>query len=244
MNEGKNFTPKPEYALSKHLNKGVNPIIACLDVGSGFKNDYKGKDVNYNERPHHLDQKHFLNAGDDTYVISTIDGEDKFSRGFYNCTGLIVTGIDKETGKNISLLTHQDPTRFLYFKKDEFIRDLNKRLKEIRDRCIPGTVDAVIIGGDFYDTKDQQDYAGSIKLITDQVLGIFNFEPIIINGPKLSNADDGSDGILYDNTNRRLYFTRPVINNTQAFTESQFNDEKDGWEKDNTKDSWGTFYNS
>jgi hypothetical protein len=254
--------------------------MVCIDTHTDYKNpenqnqeniyhQFNGRDIrvariDYHQRLQGLNEQHFLNAGEATYVISTIDEANKYSRDYFDCTGLVVTGIDKETGRNISFLTHQDPKKFLKKKKEEFVADLNRRLEEMRSRCVSGTIDAVIVGGNYDEDESEKkisfakNYLDSISLLTDEVKKSLGFEPIIINGPKTTlNQDD----VFCDNEHRRLYFLRPAVNNnTQSFNNSEINKEKKKWDEQitsktkkdkknerklgQTEDGWESFYNT
>lgn len=248
MNEGLSIL-KPKEHLDFKI-KGAKPIIAC----AGSFNDYVYHDIdpeqvpieeNFNERlnnvynvnyssfPDDLKKRDFLNAGWNTYVLSVVDNNNKFSEGFFDCTGLIVAGIDKETGKNISFLSHQDPKEFLLEKKKDFIKHLEQRLADIKNRCVLGTIDAVIVGGKYLagnnskGVSNKKIYLDSIELLSLEIKKTLGFEPVVINGPKKIS---GKDDIYYDNENRRLYFLRQKVNeDTGSFTQSSIEEEKKKW---------------
>jgi hypothetical protein len=245
MNENFNFENK-----NKHLIEGVKPIIAC--VGSfedfGIKDPYpknapeyeidlklkNAQFIDIDSSKDKLAQDKFLNAGEKTYVISEINDADKFSKKFHRCTGLIVSGIDKTTGKNISFVSHQDPFKFLLDDKEKFKNDLKEKIKEIKEKCREGTIDAVIVGGIFYTDTEldnfqvMETYKTSIDLLGKETSGSLGFEPIVINGPKTSRII--GDDIYFDNENRRLYFLRPKVNqNTGDFIPSDIENQKEKW---------------
>ncbi len=244
----------PISKTREHLNlniKGAKPIIACVGSFDDYRKSkqapreeiYRGKlfeevhNVDYGDLPEDCENKSFLNAGEKTYFISTIDEGNKFSERLYDCTALIVAGIDKETGKNISFLTHQDPVKFLLNKKDDFIKHLGQRLDEIKKRCVPGTIDAVIVGGAYFDGNDnkglsnKKKYLDSIELLSLETKQILGFDPSVINGPKKVSLEGYGDGVYYDNKNRGLYFVRREVNeDTGSFTQSDIEKEKTKWE--------------
>ena len=246
----------PQLPVSKsqeHLNKGVKPIIACLgsydDFGAGgivslintLHSSSAGlndvHNVNFYDSVSTNAEKRFLGGGR-TWTISTIDDLDKFSDRFYDCTGLIVTGRDKVTGKNISFLSHQDPTQFLKTEKRKFSSHLKDRLMEILDKCEKGTIDAVVVGGKYPEDDEndfthsngriRQNYLDSIKFLSGEVQQALGFEPVVINGPKIDAYD--YDVAYYDNENRRLYFVRKKVNpDTGSFLVSEVDKEKGKW---------------
>jgi hypothetical protein len=240
----------PDALKSEHLTKGIKPIITCI----GSYNDFGVKgissivdelsdeqpignhNVDYYEVPFVVEEKNFLGGGK-TWTISSIDNLNKYSQKFFDCTGLVVTGKDRITRQNISFLSHQDPTKFLKTEKNKFKSHLEDRLTEIRDRCEKGTIDAVVVGGqyprdhkdDFHFTngRTRKNYLDAIKLISEEVQQVLGFEPVIINGPKLRSD---FDNVFYDNKNRRLYFVRPEVNpDTGSFTNSDIDKEKNKW---------------
>jgi len=211
---------------SEHLNEGVSPIMGCVGTPEQFDN-FKTENadilhahnVNYYEDPQKLKENKFKNQGKNSYVISPIDSLNKFSTSFRNCIGLIVTGQDKETGENISFLSHQDPDSFLGETREHFLADLKQQLSALKERSVSGTIDAVIVGGDYYGIQRQKEYVGSIGLVADEVQNLLGFEPVVMTGPKINwNRWIAEDDVFYDNGHRRLYIRRPDVGD--ASTES------------------------
>ncbi len=232
-----------------HLKKGIAPIMACIGTPEQFKKS-PGADreafhdidsnrpgihnVDYYGNPDDLAKQQFKNAGNYSYVISAIDGSNKFSKSFLNCTGLIVTGKDKETGENISFLSHQDPYYFLdpgnEEKQKRFLNDLKERLKELKEMSVEGTIDAVIVGGNYIanDERHKKNYLDSIKLLSKEVSEVLDFEPAAITGPKLNAS---RDNVFYDNENRRLYIMRPDVGQeaTKGFAPNKIKEQEKKW---------------
>jgi len=247
---------------SEHLNEGISPIIASIGTHENAKEFVesdayqKARDidnVDYYAEADKLDALKFKNAGDQTYVISTIDNFPKLSKTLKNCTGIVVAGIDKKTGKNISFMSHQAPDYFLYEDKGEenFSRDIRERLSEMKERCVPGTIDAVIAGGNYFidifgkgpDEIHREDYQDSIQFLSHEISDALGFPPVVIAGPK---EVPGSDDIFYDNEKRRLYLFRPETGkaSTESFipgdlakNEEKWAEEKEPEEKDPQKAS-------
>jgi hypothetical protein len=251
---------------SEHLNKGVRPIIACIGTIGDFDDDpglvgkiYRpdGDDaiqnVNYWGGHKDLVKKNFKNAEDLSYVISPIDDKDKISKAFRNCTGVAISGTDKETGKNISFLSHQDPGYFLPSKflpihphSDRFAKDIGQQIAALKDRCIPGTIDAVIFGGNYATEEDEpwnknqsnkefrEKHIRSIDLLASEISEILGFEPVVITGPKTNLYDGSEDDVYYDNKNRRLYIVRPNVGNSAAesYLPKDIKKQEEKWAKD------------
>ncbi|MCX6736221.1 MAG: hypothetical protein NTZ13_04010 [Candidatus Parcubacteria bacterium] len=249
----------PEYInplKSEHLNEGIKPIIACINSMSEEEEEKKfGKfrelvytdntrgirNVDFYGDPIELSRKGFKNVGEYTYVISTIDDANKFSEEFKNCTGVIVTGQDKNTGKDISFLSHEDPWFFVEQEggTKKFTEDLRAQLLEIKNRCIPGTIDAVIAGGNYfkqinetelYTKRYRDNYQKSIEILSKEISDILGFEPAVIIGPK---ALGGSDKMFYDNAGRQLHIYRRKTGDetSESYIPRDFEKKKEDWEK-------------
>jgi len=232
---------------SEHLNKGVRPIIASVgaykDIPEDFSNTKEFENIKWDASKEELKEKGLLNAGRETYVISPLDDKNKSSEGFLNCTGVIGTGLDKTTEKNISFLSHQ------FFGKladknvnrisgnetwlTSFISDLNTRLAELKERSVSGTVDVVIIGGTYFNLSGgayQTDYKEAIRTLSQNVKNMFGFEPVVITGPKTSHPLQEED-VFYDTENRRLYLTRPKTGNpeSESYLPIRLGDQEKKW---------------
>lgn len=214
----------------EHLKEGINPIRVCAGDKKAFSynpgpplplskrvwKEEKHPDVlqvNFYAPQNHLREKQMSNDGSKTYVISPVDTRDKFSKEFCNCGGLLVAGRDKQTGAELSFLTHHNPEYFLHskYKERAFIFDIKTKLEEMKERCEPGTLDAVLFGGRdsddyaFGDIDEQEEYELSITLVKKEVLSVLGFEPAIPTEPKIY----GEEHAYYDTINRRLYLLQP-----------------------------------
>lgn len=232
MPEGPNLLKQEELYIPKpreHLEKGVKHIVACVGTPEDFgkewkairgrfkKNSDKVHNVDFHAEPSDFEGRHFLSGEQKkTYVISPLDNLDKFSEGLYDCTGVIVVGIDEETGKNISFITHQDPGVIFSKDKSKFVEDLAQRLAEVKKRCRPRTIDAIIVGGNASPRRHSRGlsftevYLASIKFLSLEVETVLGFEPMVLNGAK-EESTTVSDDIYYDNENRILYFVRSKV---------------------------------
>ena len=218
----------------EYLRQDIQPIMTSIGMSNEHQ-DESGKlqrlfrnetvpgveDLFFAANPRELSEKSILNGGDMTYLISQIDNKDKFSMGYFNCTGLIVIGRDKVNHENISFMSHEDPDRFLKDKKDQFLQDLSTRLDDLKAQCEEGTIDAVIIGGNYMKDRttlssdesglsvqvesSMADYVKSINLLNEVVVHKLGFQPFVPIGPKTT---DGCDSIFLDNKNRRVFIGR------------------------------------
>ena len=232
---------------SEHLNAGVRPIIAGVGTREDFqdkeqtmaemfsKNDDTVDNVNYYGNHKRLTRRNFKNPSDWSYVISPISDKDKMSCGYLNCTGVAVSGADKKTGKNISFLSHQDPKYFLEEENmDMFLKDMKEQTIEMKERCVSGTIDAVIFGGNYFtggnafDEGYRKRYENSIKTLSSGLGSILGFAPPVIVGPKM---EEYGEDVYFDNANRRLYMVRPKVGNstTESYLPKDINEQEKKW---------------
>lgn len=231
-----------ESGKKEYLNPGVPPIISCLDIAEGSSSPQLSggiEQIDLYADPEKVRLDGFLKEGKMAYIISPIDNCSKFSIEYKNCTGIVAVGIDKETNENISFMSHQNPSYFLLDDKEKFVRDLNQRLFEMKERCEVGTVDIRIFGGQFLKVKEfdenhkiqdlfKGEYIASIKLLCNQVENQFGFSPDIVTGPKF---DKGQDLVAFDNEKRRLYLTRGIKDSrfTNNFNAKEIDEHSNSW---------------
>ncbi len=220
--------------LNNHLEKGAKPIMVCVGTFDELEDTLKDFHERTKTNPSTVinvdffgsaswKNNNFRTDGDGAYVISIVDGSDKMSAGFMNCTGVLVCGADKNTGKNLSFLTHQNPIQlFSCGAEDDFIELLEEQLKEIKERCKPGTIDAVVIGGSldsgYKDSNGtyKKDYLESLKLLSKEMNKFFGFDPVVINGPKMKASYD-EDNFYFLNEDRKAFLVRTEVNQMKDF---------------------------
>lgn len=197
---------KPNPMKSEHLTEGVPAIMACVGTDDQYGSEIEimekiGENIDYfnntaNKNSNYSSSKHRA------YVISDIDTGIKFTKKMFMCTSIIAVGVDKETGENISFLTHQDYPSVL--GSISFENYLKERIKELMDKSVEGTVDIVISGGML---SDDFDYSQKIRKLDSIISETVGYSPVVICGPK----EDGyvNDDIYFDTRNRRLYVIRP-----------------------------------
>lgn len=157
------------------------------------------------------------------YVLSRPSEHNKFSREYFNCSGMVVVGVDKTTGKNISILTHQDPSRILSGVRgtSQFQEDLTSVCRSLFLRAEAGSIDVVIFGGDYgipekqgivndapgrQDKTRHDDYIDAVTLAADVAHSELGVEPVVVLGPRTVGHDAVS--AFLDTQKRRLYLTR------------------------------------
>lgn len=213
---------------SDHLEKGVKPVIASIiewgsDKGLDDLSRYvlrkikqNGEDVDYYQNNKYFEKHKMLSHGMKTWVISDCNEKDKYSMSYRDCTGIVISGIDKETGKEISILSHQEHEYASVLKKEEFENDLSKSIQKIKERSKPRTIDAVMFGGIDMGSEASFDYKpfiNNLSKICEKELG---FEPVIITSPN-PMAGGGTDA-FFDTKNRRLY----IVKNLQEMKEEGY----------------------
>lgn len=235
---------KPNSLKSGHLKEGAKSIMACVGTPEDLGDDFflllngsnkvdspKIHNVSFSENFSDLIRKNYKTGGNYTYVISTIDSSDKFSKWLANCTGMVITGKDKETGENISFLSHQY-SKYLVDteKRNRYEKDLEERLRELKERSIEGTMDAVLFGGNYMknNPESQNNYRESINLLSGIIEKNLNFEPVVITGPKII---EGNDNVYYANKDRKFYILKPEVgnNSVQSFLPSEIKEQEKKW---------------
>lgn len=231
---------KDETIASGHLAEGFRPIMASVGTRDQHgeelavtKNIEKtGKNVDFNANERELDNGGFKHDGYQTYVISPVDSQSKFTRSLHNCTSLVAVGRGAES--ELSLMTHQEPSKFLGEAKDSFTRDLKNSLAELKVKCSGGSIDIVLAGGHFYsgDPQSRSDnYQESIEILSSIVQEVMGFKPLVVCGPKDSN----SDYIHFDTEKRRLYIVRhdDAVLYNDAFKPGDVGKMQEKWDKEN-----------
>jgi len=241
--------------LGEHLNPGEKGLVACVE---GYYEDWYKKykylihhvqlsiyelkktahavNVDFFGDPDELSAAGILNDGPRTYFISPLDEYDKHSDQYENCVAMVAVCRDKETGRNISFLIHQDAYDSLPGKKHyaSFIRDLHLRFAEMTERAIPGTVDIVLGGGLYYPTCGDltvyaTQYPMAIEMSREEVAQAFGFYPAVLTGPKKVNY--GSDAIAVETATRHVYLSRPVLDDGtgDSYASEELETQKEKW---------------
>jgi hypothetical protein len=204
----------PNLDKFSHLKEGFKPLIVCLtnevDIpvdSEGLKILQRGfstervDNINIDYSFRELDKIGAIAGGQHVYVISGVNEKDKYSDNFYSCTGLVVCGTDKETGENISILTHQFPGAILGDAHDDFWSKLEKQLHNFKIRCEGGSIDSILLGGDYLTNHHKNQYIEQISQIVKSKLG---FSPNVVGGPKLKYFGKGD--IIFVSTKNRIIF--------------------------------------
>lgn len=123
-------------------------------------------------------------------VISTVSSDNKFSRGYNSCTGIVALGIDRETGLPISFLSHSDPHCLLgdsdvtSNERGVVLEKLAQRIKEMVSRCKLESLSFEIVGGGFVNNNTMIDlYERSVICLGDIVESNAGVRPYVAFGP-------------------------------------------------------------
>jgi hypothetical protein len=228
--------PKPNTSESIHP---IMTSIGTVDTYNELKEQYPNipnlendlglttpTDVDWHSDSKALEKSGLLNAGEYTYVISKIDSNDKLSKEYSGCTGLVVSGLENDTGNYISFVTHQDLADMTPEQKVEFIKHLEVRFTEMKDRSTTGSIDVVIIGGNQF-KKNSTNYTSAIKFLSEEIRKGLGVEPTIF-GPKINGV---YDNVFYNNKDRRLYLVRSDEKAQNIpFRGDQINEKRKEWE--------------
>jgi len=184
--------------------------------------DYSADDID-------KDRAGLQHAGLSEYVLSSVNSNDKFSADFYTCIGIVAVGTDRETGENISFALHTpayqpgDETDDLILNK--LAPELEAKLLTLKERCIEGSIDAVMVGGKINFAQsgdlDKNIYEKTKDFLTSKVESALGIYPVSIAGPKeitdkninsylyLKEGSVRGDEFYFDNMKRRLFLLRP-----------------------------------
>lgn len=220
-----------------HLTDKKDTILTCVhgDSNTDFwlkENESKmGDDIFYykpgvHNRASSRDVwifKTVLEEYDYCSIISQINTRNKFSKWYYDCTGIVAIGKDKETGENISFLTHQHPMYLLgELPKEKFKQAVNATLEILRERSVQWSIDIVILWGIGYLTwsedrnfaeKSFWKYTKIIEWLSDIIFSIMGFYPVAVCSPWIFRSNDGSKDIFIDTQKRQIHFLKPTRKN-------------------------------
>lgn len=166
------------------------------------------------------------NAGLGTYMISESNDRNKYSEGYFNCTGLVVVGEDLESGKQISFMSHQNPSNFLHRSKEKFIQDMVDAFNELKEKVKEKSIDVVIFAGQ---KNSSRDYESSVQLLGELFKKEFNLEPTVMTGP--NSVSFSSTEVYFDTQNRRLFIIRPLQKNklNESYTPTELEQKRKDW---------------
>ncbi len=160
-----------------------------------------------------LDMQHILHGGKNTYVISEVGIENKFSKDYGPCTGIAMVGTSRASGENISAMTHQVPG-LEDGVEQKFESDLRSTLRELTNRSTEGTIDIVFYGGLVSESEvyaeSGKDLPKKYNNIRENIVRICKEETgvdvrVALDPKAKTNT---VDDVYLDTPNRRLYIRR------------------------------------
>lgn len=166
---------KLEAAETAPGNAGVVYHKNWYEWGSFLEDRFENTDapvekVDFYESPSSQDERGQRNGGEQTYVISTVSEHPKYSDNYLSCTGVIIMGRDRETGKRLSLLTHQDvllPSEIIR----NFISDLKDAATEMYQRIDPASLSVGFVGSHPFFSEEYNAMCNEVKKILKDVVG-------------------------------------------------------------------------
>lgn len=216
---------------------GPHGLYSAEDVENVRQMKAYAENVDYAGDKEHYRAFEQRNAGGYTYVVSAANERPKYSEGYFNCTGFVAVGYDERKGKNISVLSHEDPRHILRSPGtlSEFLRDVHGALLDLKGRSSSGTVDVAFFAGDYGENmqstishrasegkKRIDDYRDVLKSISEQVREVLGMDMRIVVGPK--EWSNHAVTVMFDTQRRRLYMYRPEqsgFDNNTDFRASQ-----------------------
>lgn len=208
----------------EHLEKEFSPIRVCISDTDSLTEETL-KNINNIKTNGEL-----VKMGN----LSGLNETSKYSLEYQYCTGIIMVGVDKETGKQISFMTHQSP---FHIAEDSFKKILIESINELNQRSKSGSIDAVIFGSRSDSLNDTSIYKNSIINLNEICKNQLGFEPIILTGPNISTVNKISDrctDIYFDTESRRLDLVRPKQVNdklNESFNASEYSEQEKEWIK-------------
>ena len=154
------------------------------------------------------------------WVFSQDNDRDKYTEGLYDCMCLIVIGTDIETGKQISLLSHLNPKRFLDESyREEFVAETTTLLQRIKERVRESSLSALLLGGKQNDAfghseilneffSGKKEYEGSKKIISELCIRTLGISPTLPVGPNI-RTEHGDTSVYLSTQTRAVYIVRP-----------------------------------
>lgn len=234
-----NYSFENQNLKTRSRLEEMKPIYGCLinedEIDPVSKKNLskikkEGVNIDFDAFSSDSREKGMLSPKQYSYLISGIDKESKYSQGYYNCTGVVFVGKDKNSGEEISFMSHQNPLHFLGELENQFTLDLGERIKEFKSKCSQKTIDAIVFGGKYEYLNDFQ-YKDSIKLLSSISKKELGFEPVVLTGP---NLESGETDAYFDTEHRRFYLVRRkqsggVSNNN--FSPSKIHAESEKWDE-------------
>lgn len=176
-------------------------IMEILEKGVFI--DYDNKNLNT------LDDLWIIHGGEEqSYQISALDKENKYSLRYINCIGCVISGKTLD-GERLSFLTHQDSQLLTNNKiyREKFYRDLFNQIEYSKKKLDLSTIDVKVFGGNGYLTWKKSPnlntyYVNTLSLVDEIIYKTLWFHPIIAHSPK---QEGGHNDVFFDTEKNILY---------------------------------------
>jgi len=239
----------PNPLISEHLSvnvkTGVKPIIISVSpeeyISEPGAEKQKGALPKQEKEAHNVDWY----ASSDPYEFSPVDEKNKESEGYKNCIGIVLTGKEKGSSKQISCVGHFNPSVFFtkYSTQEKFLHILRSKIEEVKKRSEEGSMDAAVFGGNVFepDPSSLREYEETIQTVVEESEKCLGFAPVVIIGPKTGR---GQDDVSYDTENRRLFTVRKEtgVSSSESYLAKDFPRQKKKWAQEyKEKSAWERF---
>ncbi len=224
----------PSIEIKKELKPVCSRILEIENIDPETQKiiesiKLSGLNLDWDENEDFFDRNKIKNKGRGTYLISESDSKNKYSQNYDHCTGVILVGTALD-GKEICLMSHQNPDNFLEKKKEEFTDDLLLSIDEFIKKVEKNSIDSVIFGGN----RGGNVYLNSIKLLASILQSKLGFEPTVMTGPNdiLNNSKRSSTDIFFDTQKRLLYIIRSAQDNSkfdESYLPSELEEKRKSW---------------
>lgn len=160
-----------------------------------------------------------IGQGKEWAVISDMDTYDKYSEGFRNCIGALITATRLD-GVRESMMIHVRPDTALEKYRDEFRKALIDKLLELKSRkgntrFDPTSFECNVFAGNYFkgiyrDRVAHKSYADTyvetIDFLRDTIESALSLQMHVLQGP---NIFEKPNHIFYETPTKRLYSIRP-----------------------------------
>lgn len=164
--------------------------------------------VDWYASPEEMNRNGQRNGGFQSYVISTISESPKYSDTYLSCTGVILMGRDRKTGKRISLLSHQDVLSS-DATIEAFLSDLKDAAGELYARIDPDSLSVGFIGSSPAFRREYNQMVKKVTVALEEVMG----KPLtVISEPILPVSRSTGTAVFVDTEAGMVHVAAGVLN--------------------------------
>jgi len=206
----------PSNFLSQNITPHIQTIIEKnrSDFSKKILQNSGADNISY-EQPSR--QNWTLTKWDATYIFSAVNWKNKYSANFFDCSWLVWAGFSRKDWELISFFSHQDPMKFLYSYRTEFIQDLQYKFEELRDLSYDWKINIGAFWWDItgYELHDSN-YTRSIMELRKHTRNILDKDLRILVWPNNICQNntwwiwERSSHFFYDNKSSSLHSYKPT----------------------------------